>query len=341
MTHRRNIAAATALFAAIAACGSEEPGGVFPDGASSGGQSSNGGQSSGFGGVQDAGKPDVDQFASDPPPPWCGPAGQPEPMKPGGTLECPDDKNKPGCPCATPDQEVSCWTGLRKHRSLGVCKDGKAKCIRTSETTFGWSACEGQVLPTPGATKGAAACGCFSKGQWKIANTSPCFINNGAAGANSTVIDGGGVAKCLEPPTSPPTLPSTPWSPNTLNVDCAGKFKLCYAIKAGTFETPSAADCKLAEVCTETDYPTANVEQAFPALPAWVSNDTACATKFATTGGYGEMTVIGKSVRCDVVDDGAGKPLMFNRVKYCPLSCNANPAAPECMNCQQGGSGSF
>lgn len=321
----------------LLACGADEDGETFGDPGSSGGQSS--GQSSGFGATEDGGKPNVDPFANDPPPPWCGPVGQPEPAKPGGSLECPDDKNKPGCPCTVPDQEVSCWTGLRKHRGLGQCKDGKAKCQRTSETTFGWSACEGQVLPAPGATKGAAACGCFSKGQWKIANTSPCFINNGAAGAVSTIVDGSGKAQC--PTTVPPTVPSSPWSTNTLNVDCAGKFKLCYALKAGNFDAPSAADCKLAEVCTETDYPTANVEQAFPVLPAWATTDAVCAQKFATTGGYGEMTVLGKSVRCDVVDNGAGAPLMFNRVKYCPLSCNSNPSAPECANCQQGGSGTF
>jgi hypothetical protein len=248
------------LSSSVAACGTDGGNGQFPDGQSSSGQQASGGMSSGFGGVQDAGKPDVDQFAVDPPPPWCGPAGQPVPAKPGGTLECPDDKNKPGCPCTTLDQEVACWTGLRKHRGLGQCKDGKAKCIRTSENTFGWSACEGQVLPQAGATKGAPACGCFSKGQWKIANTSPCFINKGAGGANSTIVDAMGNAQCV-PAAVPPTLPSSPWSPNTLNVDCAGKFKLCYAIKAGTFETPAASDCKLAEVCTETDYPKENVEQ--------------------------------------------------------------------------------
>jgi hypothetical protein len=53
------------------------------------------------------------------------------------------------------------------------------------------------------------------------------------------------------------------------------------------------------------------------------------------------MTVLGKSVRCDVVDNGAGQPLVFNRVKYCPGTCTAGSTAPECMNCQQGGSGQF
>src|SRR5262245_57660204 len=46
------------------------------------------------------GKPDAgDPYANAPPPPWCGPAGQPPPPTIGGTPECPDDKNKPGCGC--------------------------------------------------------------------------------------------------------------------------------------------------------------------------------------------------------------------------------------------------
>jgi hypothetical protein len=55
------------------------------------------------------------------------------------------------------------------------------------------------------------------------------------------------------------------------------------------------------------------------------------------------MTVIGQSERCDTIDDGAGKPLMFNRVKYCEFKCNdpANKNLPECASCQQGGSGQF
>jgi hypothetical protein len=55
------------------------------------------------------------------------------------------------------------------------------------------------------------------------------------------------------------------------------------------------------------------------------------------------MTVVGESVLCDKVDDGAGNAFVFNRVKYCPSKCEggANPTDPECQNCQQGGSGQF
>jgi hypothetical protein len=124
-------------------------------------------------------------------------------------------------------------------------------------------------------------------------------------------------------------------------VDCAGKFKLCYAMKAGSFDAPKPTDCLVAETCTEGDYAKENVEQAFPELPAWVGADPACAKQFTEKGGYGEMSVVGQSVLCDKIDDGSGKAQVFNRVRYCELACNSNPSLPQCANCQQGGSGQF
>ena len=310
-------------------------------------------------------KPDSgDPFANDPPPKYCVLAGQSTPPKPGGTEACPDDKNKPGCGCTTLGEEAACWTGLRVNRNLGQCKDGKTKCVQINENAKAWGPCEGEVLPTAGQTKGKSACKCFSLGQWKLANTSPCFITyNGNDGpyAVSTVTDGTG-SSC-GPPTSackpvgqsdcptipqgdpsPPKPPSTDWTTDTLKVDCAGHFKLCYQLKAGTFETPLATDCALTKpLCVEADYPKENVEQPFPAIGAWASADKACAAKWEATGGYGEMTVIGESVLCDKVDDGAGKAFVFNRVKYCPSTCRlpANAGNPECQNCQQGAGGTF
>ncbi len=78
-----------------------------------------------------------------------------------------------------------------------------------------------------------------------------------------------------------------------------------------------------------------------PDLPGWSSTSTSCATAFATTGGYGEMSVVGLSVLCDKVDDGSGNPYVFNRVQYCPLACNTTPTGPGCQGCGQGGSGGF
>jgi hypothetical protein len=84
----------------------------------------------------------------------------------------------------------------------------------------------------------------------------------------------------------------------------------------------------------------------WPNLPAWIGGDAACSQKWATTAdgvspGYGEMIVKGESVLCDQIDDGAGNEFVFNRIKDCPTSCNANPTTPECVACQQSGAGEF
>jgi hypothetical protein len=288
---------------------------------------------------------DPDAFWSmDPPPMWCGPdGGGMMPPPPGGTPDCPSDKNREGCPCPTTGMTASCWPGLRANRGLGVCKDGTTTCVMKDEFTKIWGPCMGYVLPTPNA-KGAAACKCFSGGQWKIDNLSPCFVNYGAQSyAVSTYQDATGMAQCPGAPGGPPPMPQpgSNWSTDSLKVDCAGHFKLCFTLKAGMAASPMPTDCTVVQVCSEADYTMANMVQTFPPLPAWVGMDPVCATQFANTGGYGEMSVIGQSVRCDAVDDGMGGPMVFNRVQYCPLSCSMNPTGPGCANCMQGGSGMF
>jgi hypothetical protein len=159
----------------------------------------------------------------------------------------------------------------------------------------------------------------------------------------STIITGGKI-DCPAIGAGGLTKPTQPWTPNTLKVDCAGHFKLCYTLKAGKAATASPTDCTLVKVCTEADYPTPNAEQKFPDLPAWLATtpaEIACSQQFATSGGYGEMSVIGLSVECDEIDDGSGAERVFNRVQYCPLSCAAGSTAPECQNCQAGGGGNF
>jgi hypothetical protein len=297
--------------------------------------------------------PQEDLYKNDPLPSYCGPeaggASLPPPVT--GTEECPDDKNKPGCFCDKPGTQAACWTGLRKHRNLGQCKDGITTCQQKSENTYAWGPCEGEVLPDPNASKGPAACKCFTLGQWKIANLSPCTATydpgdgSGVQYASvSTLISTG---KCPQF-TGPATKPTEEWSTDTLKVDCAGTFKLKYRIRAGNFEAPNAAtDCIVGEVeLPEAYYPTPNVEMPWPNLPAWIGADKACSQKWASTAagvspGYGEMIVKGESVLCDKIDDGAGNEFVFNRIKYCPTSCNADPTTPECVACQQSGSGQF
>jgi hypothetical protein len=344
-----------ALLALFASCGVMDATQISHDphdggkGTGGGGSMASGGGSAGGGtggGTAGGSAIDPNQFwANDPPPMWCGPdGGTTPPMLPGGTPDCPDDKNRQGCPCPTVGMQASCYPGLRANRGLGVCHDGMTTCMSTE---FGnvWGDCTGYTLPTPGATTGAAACKCFSAGQWAVANLSPCFGMDGmgtVTGAVSTWQGTGGAAMCptmVSNPIAP--QPGTDFSTDTLKVDCSGHFKLCYELKAGTAATASPTDCSMMKVCVEADYLTANAVQTFPNLPAWTSPDPTCAAKFASSGGYGEMSVVGESVRCDSVGEADGGSKIFNRVQYCPLSCNSNPTGPGCAGCGQGGSGTF
>lgn len=306
------------------------------------------------------GDPDVqpdagDIYANDPPPQWCGPAGEPEPPKPGGTQECPDDKNKPGCACKTAGETAACWTGLRANRGLGVCKDGQTTCKQQGETGLVWGECVGEVLPTSGATKGPDACQCFSAGQWKIANLVPCyyeFTDNTVQSfwaVSSKIESGTGNAVCPAASPKPAAAPSEDWSTSTLKADCAGTFHICYRIKVGDAANPTASDCTVGEACTDGDYTTPGVEQPWPNLKGWLGKDDACAQKWyeimeqhpEQSPGYGEMVVKGKSVRCDVIDDGAGNDFVFNRLQYCPKKCQTDTTDPVCAECGQKGQGEF
>ncbi|MBI4702460.1 MAG: hypothetical protein HY744_15180 [Deltaproteobacteria bacterium] len=285
----------------------------------------------------DAGEPEdhsIDQFYEDDPlPTTCDGGGQPPPH-PGGTPECPGDKNLQGCPCQKEGENAACWPGKRKNRNRGICKDGTTVCKLLDENKLGWGPCAGAVLPVPGATKGKEACLCFSGGHWELDNLVPCFFtSNGKTVAVSTVL----VGNYPQYPPNADAPPAQPWSPNRLTVDCTGFFKLCYTIKAGDGKSPKPADCVVASVCTEQHYAPANAVVEFPPLPSWLSTpaQSACVQQFMSGGGYGEMSVVGESDECDKVDK------VFQTVTYCPLACsNPNPP-PECANCQPGGGGSF
>ncbi|MFT3754962.1 MAG: hypothetical protein QM769_03280 [Pseudoxanthomonas sp.] len=300
-------------------------------------------------GVEDAGTvyvpPDmtynVDAFwAADPPPMYCplgGGTGMP-PTPPGGTPECPDDKNRQGCPCPTEGEQKSCWPGLRQNRGLGICQDGLTTCVRNGEFGYVWGPCQGYTLPVPGETTGSAACKCFSAGRWAIDNVVPCFYtyNGEQIGATSSVMVAG-KPDCQDM-SKPLKAPTQPWSANSIKVDCAGHWKLCYTLKAGDAKNPQPTDCVVATVCSEGDYDKANQTSPLPTLPAWATTtpaQVACAITFQKSGGYGEMTVDGKSITCDQV----GK--VFNRINYCPSSCQVDPSTPECKSCVSDGSGNF
>jgi hypothetical protein len=284
-------------------------------------------------------------FADDPPPRSCGPDGEErEPLEPpGGTPECPDDKNREGCPCDVVGESAPCWPGMRANRDRGICQDGTTVCQPFNEFYGAWGPCEDYVLPAAGAELGPEACRCFSEGLWEIDNLSPC-IYEGPDGtyAVSSYAGAGGQATCPAPPARglPAPQPGTDWSTDRLTVDCAGQFSLCYSLRAGDAANPSPRDCLVASVCTEAWYAEANVQQELPPLPSWSGSDPDCAARFVATGGYGEMSVVGLSVECDDVSDG-GEPYVFSRVAYCPLDCFDHPNAPECAGCGQEGSGQF
>ncbi|MFO0741119.1 MAG: hypothetical protein U0270_34790 [Labilithrix sp.] len=299
--------------------------------------------------------PDGRLYKDDPFPNWCGiDGGAPPDIK--GTPECPDDKNKPGCGCATPGQEANCWTGLRKNRNLGQCHDGKTVCKRAGENDNVWGECVGQRLPTPNAT-GEEACSCFSVGLWKIANTAPCVWSpdGNTYYAYSTLPpakDGDGPGKCTKEDhlESGQKTPET-WSTDTLNTDCAGTFRLCFRIRVGDYKNPSANDCVMGESCVDVNYTQENVEQKLPDLPSWNSVDSACAKKWEKdtpddkSPGYGEMYVSGgQTVACEAVSNvPKDQEFVFNRVQYCARKCReaAHQQDADCVECQLKGQGKF
>ena len=249
-------------------------------------------------------------------------------------------------PGGTTGSTAACWPGLRADRNKGICHDGTTTCIVVDEVEQKWGPCVGYQLPVPGATTGAAACNCFSMGRWDIDNLSPCFVTyqSGQIWAVSTFMTGGGAVSCptsISPTPPPAPQPGQVWSTNRLTVDCAGQFELCYTLKAGDVENPLPADCTLAQTCVDFWYDQPNVAMTLPPLPSWTSADPACAAQFVNQGGYGEMAVVGTSIECEPIDDGAGGRYVFNRVGYCKLECNDNPTLPGCENCSVGGSGSF
>jgi hypothetical protein len=270
-------------------------------------------------------------YATDPPPTSCDGGGMPPPVT--GTPECPSDKNLPGCPCSPVGQMAACWTGLRKDRGHGDCKDGMTECTMVGESAE-WGPCVGEVLPT--GTTGKAACQCFSGGYWKIDNLSPCFLTDETqtmvTGCTSTYLQG------TQPVCDTTAGPSKDWSTDSLETDCAGEFTLCYTIKAGNGKSPQPTDCVVGQSCVTAHYPGSgmvNTTVPFPNLPGWTTNDLACAQTFYTSGGYGQMSVNGQSDECELVDK------VFQTVTYCPIACNANPSAPGCAGCMPGGGGSF
>jgi hypothetical protein len=147
---------------------------------------------------------------------------------------------------------------------------------------------------------------------------------------SSHEVAGGGVPVCESLPAGT-SAPSDAWTTSSLVSDCIGFFKLCYSIKAGKFSDPKATDCTVHQACVDVTYDTVGEKLDLPSLPGWRGDDLACNKRFADEGGYGEMSALGMSAECDVVNDGMGGPYVFFRTSYC---------RPGEM-CGTGGSGTF
>jgi hypothetical protein len=290
-------------------------------------------------------QPSADAFyIDDPPASVCDEDGGRMPApEVGGTPECPDDKNREGCPCGEIGAQAACWPGLRINRGVGRCRDGMTTCQEGFEFGNRWGPCEGYRLPLEGATQGVDACRCFSNGVWALDNLVPCIFQDADQKyyMYSSREDGSAGYVCDPVSSTPPPAPAQNWTSSTLTVDCGGHFDLCYTIKAGKVDSPKANDCVVMKACVSTFYPEAGKPQTLPNLPGWTATDTTCAQRFVERGGYGEMSVEGRSLACDDVDDGEGKPLVFQRASYCPATCGENPDSEDCRSCSAGGSGNF
>src|SRR5438046_1624272 len=113
---------------------------------------------------------------------------------------------------------------------------------------------DGDTSDTSGNQPGSGGTGQFGGAS---SSSSSGNANTGGPYGISTVEDANGGSACPDIPqgsSPPPKAPSQAWSKNTLTADCAGHFKLCYELKAGSFDNPSTSDCSLAKVCVEADY---------------------------------------------------------------------------------------
>ena len=74
---------------------------------------------------------------------------------------------------------------------------------------------------------------------------------------------------------------------------------------------------------------------AFPPLPGWLAppSAAACVAQFASTGGYGQMSINGQSDLCQLEGQQS-----FGMQTYCPTACTGSNPPPSCATCMAGGS---
>jgi hypothetical protein len=187
--------------------------------------------------------------------------------------------------------------------------------------------------PTSNPDGSSATCGtCFVQATWHVDNLSPCFDEAFGDGGTETIL--GAVSTVLSGslymcPADPTTLPSQPWSTDSLTADCAGEYTLCVTLKAGNPFAPEPTDCIMAQSCAQGTYAASGQAQTWPPLPAWITDSAqlACAMALDASGGYADLSVSGTATGCGSVSK------VLQRVSYCPAGCQANPSGPGCSNC--------
>jgi hypothetical protein len=127
----------------------------------------------------------------------------------------------------------------------------------------------------------------------------------------------------------PPAVPAEAWGRATINSECAGSGQLCFALKAGSKDTPGADDCVLASQCVDFDYAGGNELVQLPAFDGWAATDVACLARYEVNGGYFEFRVDGTGVGCRTAEE----PEPVLRVQNCPLGCGDDPKRADCVAC--------
>lgn len=336
--------------ALVFACSSysDSPSGPIADGGTEGSAPSSSGDMGDSGGTGANSSGDSGASTVEGQPKWCGPAdAQPPPI--GGTDACPSDKNLPGCPCAALDAEAACWTGLRKNRQVGVCHDGRTKCVAGAAGNV-WGACSDEKLPDGNPTNDQAACTCFSTVKWKIDNIAPCIWQDANGyyaystwpASNATPgVEGCGLSDHL----ARDVQPEKAWSTSTLTTDCPGSFKVCVRLRAGDWTNPSENDCILGQSCVDAKNIKAFEATKLDDLPPWKTVDGVCAKAYETapdtqTPGYAELTVTGKTTTCNAVaSEASDKEHLFKRIPICARICRPgspgyDPSNADCIKCQ-------
>jgi hypothetical protein len=155
-------------------------------------------------------------------------------------VNCDGGPNFTGCPCNPGDQRT-CYTGPPETETVLPCRSGIQTCQLVSEVTYAYGACEGETVPTAGATCGAsgpggtdaggpnplcASRGCGNDGGVSLDAGAPCTDSSQCApGVTCAYLirDGcGAKGQCLGLPLCNSFYPGCTCAGTTINIACSG-----------------------------------------------------------------------------------------------------------------------